>query len=172
MMDESIAGTRQCVGRAAQIATWHLPKRRTAISVVYSGHAVMRSNDRIGSAAAALPYLTRFFDNLPTGVREAICDWKGFPGQPQTLRSIYLRDLSNQVSVPLIFDRSANKIIIPTLLRQEEHQKMLPCGGEKRMSLIIDFNSGTFTSKLRIGKYFFADTEENRKTQWSVEYTP
>lgn len=164
------------VSMAAQIATWHMPERKTAIDVVFSGHATLRATDdhrTVGSSASATKaYLTRFFENLPTGVREAIICWTGFPGQPPTQRSIYVRDLNNQVSVPVVFDRHANKVVIPTILRKEEHQKMVPCGGQKRMSLVIDFDTGKFSRKLRIGKYFVADTEENRRTQWSVEYTP
>lgn len=170
------AGPKQRAGKAAQIAVWHIPSKRTAIDVVYSGHANDRASDDHravgGSGAATLAYLTRFFGNLPTSVRQAIIGWKGFPGQPYALRSLYIRDLSNDFCIPVVFKRDANKIVIPTVIKREANQPTVPCGGQKRMSLVIDFNDGRFSSKLRIGKYFVADTAENRGTQWTVEYTP
>ena len=163
-------------GKAAQIAVWYDVKKKTTIDVVYSGHASDRATidhrSVGGSGAATLAYLTRFFGSLPTSVRQAIIGWKGFPGQPYDLRSLYIRDLNNDLCIPVVFKRDANKVVIPTVIKREANQPTVPCGGRKRMSLVIDLADAHFSSKLRIGKYFVADTPENRGTQWTVEYTP
>jgi hypothetical protein len=163
-------------GKAVQIAVWYDTRKKTAIDVVYSGHADTRATDDNrsvgGSGTATRAYLTRFFGSLPTSIRQAIIGWKGFPGQPYELRSLYIRDLNNGLCIPVVFKRDANKIVIPTVMIKEAYQPTVPCGGQKRMSLVIDFDEGTFSTKLRIGKYFVADTSANRGTQWTVEYTP
>lgn len=172
----SNAGPNMRVGKAVQIAVWYDARKKTTIDVVYSGHADVRATDDNrsigGSGTATRAYLTRFFGNLPTSIRQAIIGWRGFPGQPYDLRSLYIRDLANDFCIPVVFKRDANKVVIPTVIAREANQPTVPCGGQKRMSLVIDFDEGQFSTKLRIGKYFVADTSANRGTQWTVEYTP
>lgn len=151
-----------------QLLQWRTPDAGTT-DVVLADHAVTQAIIRyFGGNDEAVEYCRTLFMELPREAVTTILAWRGFPGQPRADRSIYLRDFRHGLSLPLIYKREDNKLVIPTIMKQSETQRTIPCGGESRMSLVLDYHGGgNVVVKLRIGKFFYADTEKNRATPYT-----
>lgn len=146
---------------ATLVAKWW--RRTKAIDIVIGAHAVTQGADRyFGGNEATIRYCKELFAALPEAAMEKITGWYGFSGQPLAERSIFLRDLTHEVSMPLVFNRRGDKVVVQTVMVKTEQQRIIPCGGESRMSLILDYDGSRVVSKLRIGRLFYADTQENR----------
>ena len=150
-----------------QLLQWRTDAGTT--DIVLADHAVTQAVSRyFGGTAEAVDYCRELFTELPLDAATTILAWRGFPGQPRADRSIYLRDFRHGLSLPLIYKREDNKLLIPTIMKQSEQQRTIPCGGESRASLVLDYHGGgNVVVKLRIGKFFYADTEKNR----AIPYT-
>ncbi len=157
----SITSKTQKSSSTTEILRWRKGSR--AIDLILGNHAVSQGVARyFGGETATIRYVRELFMELPPYVAEKTIGWRGFPGQPDAERSIYLRDLRHGISLPLIYRWRDSKVVIPTMMIKSESQKTLPCGGASRMSLVLDYDGSTVVSKLRIGIYFYADTPENR----------
>ena len=146
---------------ATLVAKWW--RRSKAIDIVLGAHAVTQGADRyFGGSDATVRYCKELFSALPEAALDKIAGWYGFRGQPLAERSIFLRDLTHEISMPITYNRRGDKIVVQTVMAKTEQQRIIPCGGESRMSLVLDYDGCKVVSKLRIGKLFYADTQENR----------
>lgn len=164
MLNEEHSATSKAAEKsgAVQVATWWRRKSKP-IDVVLGNHAVGKGADRyFGGFAAVVRYCKGLMLSFPENGVELIFGWLGFPGQPLAERSIILRDFTQEISIPLVYNRDADKVVLKTVMVKSPEQRFLPCGGESRMSLVLDYDGTRVVSKLRIGKLFYADTPENR----------
>ena len=147
---------------AALVATWWRNSKR--IDVVLGDHAVSQGAQRyFGGYAATVRYCRELMKATSTLCADKIFGWLGFPGQPLAERSIIMRDFTQEISIPLVYNRAADKIVLKTIMVKSPGQRFIPCGGESRMSLVLDYDGSQVVTKLRIGLLFYADTPENRE---------
>lgn len=159
-------GGHSAAGRTAEtsatlVATWWRNTKR--IDIVLGNHAVGQGAERyFGGYAATIRYCKELMKSIYPHCADLIYGWLGFPGQPLAERSIILRDFTQEISLPLVYNRAADKVVLKTVMVKSPAQRFLPCGGESRMSLVLDYDGKQVVSKLRIGLLFYADTPENR----------